>query len=183
MLATMTVAVLGAVSACSGPATSMTSSHHVTPSIPAPTSVSPSGTLDPQAQAALAAYREAWQDLAIVSDEGNYQDPRLSAHLSGQLLLTTSQDLYLEESHGIASKGAPILHPRVVGENLSARPPTVAIADCIDFRQFVQYYKTTGQPFGTAQKGMSADLTTMSTVTGVWSVTTQKMQADGSCTA
>jgi hypothetical protein len=177
--------LIGTLTACGGGSGTPTAAHRPMPT--ASTLASPSASsgdaLAPAIQAALTAYDQAWNDLAVVSDEGNYQDPRLAAHLSGQLLLTTSQDLYLEESHGIATRGQPVLHPRIEASELAARPPTVTIADCIDFHQFVKYYKTSGAPYGVSQAGLSADTTTMTLVNGTWMVTDEKMQADGSCAA
>jgi hypothetical protein len=137
--------------------------------------------LDSQAQAALFAYGAAWADGAAVQDSGNYQDSRLQRHMAGQLLLAVSENFYIEEQHGIASRGAPVLHPHVSAEHLNDKPPTVTIADCIDFRHFIQYYAATGLQYGPIQTGLSAATTTMTLINGSWMATDDNVQADRSC--
>ncbi|MBR7833492.1 hypothetical protein KDL01_09460 [Actinospica durhamensis] len=144
-------------------------------------SASPSSTLGPQAQAALAAYVAAWADAAAVEDGGNYRDSRLERHIAGDLLMTISEDDYVEEAHGVASRGMPILHPRVSAQNLNGDPPTVTVTDCIDFRHFIQYYVATGKQYGAVQTGLSASTSTVTLMNGAWMVTSAATGADGSC--
>lgn len=135
----------------------------------------------PQAQAALTAYEEAWADAAAVEDSGNYRNPRLERHIAGHLLMTVSEDDYVEEAHGVASRGAPILHPHVSAESLDDNPPTVTITDCIDFRHFVQYFSATGKQYGAVQTGLSTNVSTVTLIKGTWIVTSAATGADGSC--
>jgi hypothetical protein len=169
------------LAACTGAPASSTAAHQVvsTVSVTATTSLSPS--FDPQAQDAISAYEAAWADAAAVEDGGNYRDPRLQRHIAGQLLLAVSENFYTEETHHIASRGAPILHPHVNAEHLSTKPPTIIIADCIDFRHFIQYYPATGKQYGPVQTGLSAATSTMTLMNGAWMATDDDVQQDGSC--
>lgn len=179
MLASSVLLAAG-LAGCSSPASPPeTPAAHST--LHAAASPSPSSSLGPQAQAALIAYEQAWADAAAVEDGGNYQDPRLEQHLAGKLLMTASEDDYIEETNGIASRGTPVLHPHVSAQNLDANPPTVIIADCIDFRHFIQYYAATGKQYSPAQSGLSADSTTMTLMNGKWMATDDHMQPDNSC--
>lgn len=143
-------------------------------------------TLSPAEQAdagaALAAYRQAWADMAAVQDEGNYKDPRLEKHLTGNLLLTVSEALYASEQAGIASRGAPVLSPRVAAVHANASPPTVIIDDCIDPRPSVQYYKATGKIYGTAATSDIADTATMTLVNGTWMMSANDEEYGTPCT-
>lgn len=174
-------ALAGALAGCSGSPTAPAAASRTTPHSTVMTSASPSSTLDPQAQAALTAYEEAWADAAAVEDSGNYRDPRLERHIAGNLLLMVSEGDYVEEAHGVASRGAPILHPRVSALNLHGDPPTVTIVDCIDFSHFAQYYAATGKPYGSAQSGLSTNTSTMTLMKGSWMMTSAVTGADGSC--
>lgn len=175
-------ALAGALAGCSGSAAAPAAASRSTPHSTVMTSASPSSTLAPAAQAALTAYEQAWADSAAVEDSGNYQDPRLERHIAGKLLLLISEDDYVEEAHGVASRGAPILHPKVTAQNLHGNPPTVTISDCVDFRPFVQYYAATGKQYGAVQKGLSTNTSTMTLINGVWMMTSAAIGADGSCT-
>lgn len=171
----------GALAGCSGsPATPAAASRTAPDSAPS-ASASPSSTLAPAAQAALTAYRQAWADAAAVEDSGNYRDTRLERHIAGNLLMTVSEYDYIEETQGVASRGAPVLHPRVSAVNLHGSPPTVTIVDCIDFSHFVQYYAATGKPYGAAQSGLSTNTSTMTLMKGSWMMTSAVTGADGSC--
>lgn len=173
--------LFGAVTACSGAPTSPAAASKTSAAsaaAPAPSSGSMPG---PPAQAALAAYVAAWADAADVEDGGNYKDPRLERHIAGNLLETIAEDDYVEEAHGVASRGMPILHPHVSAVNLSSHPPTVTITDCIDFRHFIQYYAATGRQYGVVQTGLSANTSTVTLINGSWMVTSAATGADGSC--
>jgi hypothetical protein len=62
-----------------------------------------------------------WADLAAVADSGNYQQARLADHMTGKLLLDSSQNLFLTEQKGMIGKGAPhLLRPEVRSEDLAA---------------------------------------------------------------
>lgn len=181
--AALGVLLIGVLTSCS-PSARPAAAHQAEPtnSTAAVVSASPSSSADALAQAALAAYNEAWSDLTAVSVEGNYRDARLAAHISGQLLLTTEQELYLEESHGIATRGAAILHPHVDAANLGAHPPTVTISDCVDSRQFVKYYKATGKLYAPSETEVNPATSTMTLIDGTWMLTNENMQDDQSCT-
>lgn len=161
--AVLGVVLIGALAACSASPTSPAAAGKTTStsSEAASPSALRSSSLEPQVQAALTAYEEAWADAAAVEDSGNYRDPRLERHIGGDLLTTVSEDDYVEEAHGVASRGAPVLHPHVTAQNLHSNPPTVTITDCIDFRPFVQYYAATGKPYGAVQTGLSTNTSTV----------------------
>jgi hypothetical protein len=187
--AVISVLLAGGLSACSGagsssPAAATSPTARATPraaAAPLPSfSGNPAAVAD--AGAALAAYEAAWADIAAVEDDGNYQDPRLEDHLAGQLLLLTSEDLYVAEQKGITSRGAPILSPHVVAVNAAGNPPTATVDDCIDARHFVQYYAATGKPYGTPATTDLADTATVTLTNGSWMVTANDEEFGTPCT-
>lgn len=144
-----------------------------------PTSTS---TLDPSASAALAGYRASWAAVNEAANEGNYQLPALSEHLAGDEFELVTQNLFLYQENGIVSRGALVLHPHVKSENLAAKPPTVTVADCVDGRGDLLYYRSTGKPIDNDPGGFRTDSTVMSELNGVWKATSDNIGADGTCT-
>jgi hypothetical protein len=69
----------------------------------------------------------------------------------------------------------------VSDEHLNSKPPTITIADCIDFQHFIQYYAATGLQYGAVQTGLSAATTTMTLINGAWMATDDNVKRDGSC--
>lgn len=139
--------------------------------------------MDPEAQAALAAYRDMWADFAEVADSGNYQQARLSDHMTGKLLLDSSQNLFLTEQRGMIGRGAPhLLRPEPQAEDLAANPPAITITDCVDGRDFLFYYASTGKPVDNVPGGLQAATTQMTLVGGVWKGASEQLAAEGSCT-
>jgi hypothetical protein len=58
----------------------------------------------------------------------------------------------------------------------------VTIADCVDDRSDLLYYKSTGKPIDSEPGGFRKDSTTMSKLGGVWVATSDDVGADGTCT-
>jgi hypothetical protein len=145
-------------------------------------SPSSSTTLNAQGQAALASYREMWADLAAVADSGNYQQTRLGDHMTGKLLLDSSQNLFLSEQKGMVGRGEPVLlRPEVESEDLTANPPLITVADCLDERGFLLYYAATGKPVDSDPGGLQTSTTQMTLINGVWKGSSEYLGAEGSC--
>jgi hypothetical protein len=102
--------------------------------------------------------------------------------LAGDEYLLVTQNLFAYAENGIVSKGAVVLHPHVKSEDLTAKPPTVTIVDCVDGRGDLLYYKSTGKPIDKDPGGFRTDSTVMSEVGGVWVATSDDLGADGTCT-
>jgi hypothetical protein len=139
--------------------------------------------MDAEAQAALTAYRESWADFAAVADRGNYQQARLGDHMMGTLLQDSSQNLFLTEQRGMIGRGVPhLLRPTVQSENLGANPPEITISDCVDGRDFLFYYVSTGKLVDNVPGGLQTATTQMVLAGGVWKATSEQLGALGSCT-
>lgn len=141
-----------------------------------------SSALDPSATAALDGYRASWRAINDATNVGDYQLPELSDHLAENEYLQVSENLHLYGTKGIVSKGTIVLHPHVNAEHLTAKPPTVTIIDCVDDRNDLLYYKSTGKPIDDKPGGFRRDSTVMSELNGVWMATSDHLGADGTCT-
>ena len=170
--------LLGALAACSGAHQQVPTAHEASTSA-TPTNTS---TLDPSASAALTGYEASWAAIDDATRAGNYQLPALSEHLAGDEFKLITQNLFLYQENGIVSRGAVVLHPHVKVEDLTANPPTVTITDCVDGRNDLLYYKSTGKPMDSNPGGFRADSTVMSELNGVWKATSDNISADGTCT-
>src|SRR5581483_6639409 len=108
---------------------------------------------------------------------------RLGDHMTGKLLLDSSQNLFLTEQRGMIGKGAPrLLRPEVQSENLSANSPEITISDCVDGRDFLFYYASTGELVDNVPGGLQAATVQMTLVGGVWKGAREQLGAEGSCT-
>ncbi len=103
--------------------------------------------------------------------------------MTGQLLLTTSQNLFSDEQHGMITRGEPILlHPEAASEDLAAQPAEVTISDCVDGSHFLIYYTATGKPVDNDPGGLQAVTVQMTLSSGVWKASGESVGAEGSCT-
>lgn len=179
MLAGLSGAVLfGSAAGCS--------SHPQAPAAhvasPTATRMSAGSTLDPSAQAALASYQASWNAVDQAGSTANYRLPALAEYFHGQAYLLVSQNIFLYQKNGMVSRGAVVLHPRIVSEDFAAKPPTVTIADCVDDRHDLVYYSATGKPIDDEPGGFRADSTVMTDLNGAWKATSLNVGAEGTCT-
>jgi len=170
--------VLGCIaalaSACvAGPSLSPAES---TPTRVPPSPASAAASSSPAA-GALAAYVAMWREVAEASSTDDYQAAYLSDHLSGQALLTITDNLAVDKSQGIVGRGSPVLRPVAT----SASATAVAVSDCLDDRGWLQYYASTGKPVDEFPGGFRATTATVTDKNGIWTVTQINTGADGSC--
>lgn len=176
----ITTAVLGGVIAVLAVAcSSATTPSGPTTATPRTPTVNPSQ--DPNTAstnaAALAAYTAMWTDVSKAINTDDYQASYLSDHLSGQALLTITDNMSADKKQGIVAHGAPVLHPVVT----SAAAPTVAISDCMDDRAWLQVYAATGKLVDNVPGGFRATTATVTNQNGIWKVTQINTEADGTC--
>lgn len=164
-----TASACSAVSSNSAPASGATTH-------PATASASPSPT-DPAAAVALAAYTAMWKDVAEASTTDDYQASYLSDYLSGQALLTITDNLSADKNQGIVARGAPVLHPAVT----SATPSTVTITDCLSDQAWLEVRATTGALVNDVPGGFRSTTATVTDENNIWKVTQLNTGAEGTC--
>ncbi|WP_232425294.1 hypothetical protein [Pseudofrankia inefficax] len=88
---------------------------------------------------ALAAYRAMFEDWIAVSATSDYQNPRLTEHVSGRALSLLYQSVYLDKQHGLVVKGRPVLVPSVTALGPEPDPSRATIVDCADDTNWLDY--------------------------------------------
>jgi hypothetical protein len=143
---------------------------------PATASASPSPSAS-AAAAALAAYAAMWKHVAEAGTTDDYQASYLSDYLSGQALLTITDNLSADKNQGTVGRGAPALHPVVT----SATASTVAISDCLDDRAWLEVQASTGKLTDDVPGGFRATTAIVTDQNGTWKVTQINTGAEGTC--
>lgn len=141
---------------------------------PAPTSspVESSGDND-----ALAAYTGMWSDYANASHSSNWQDSALTHHATAAALAAMVNGLFEDQQQGLVSKGAPVLHPRVV----HSTPTSVDISDCASSIGWLEYTKATGKLQNDVPGGSRLLTAHVDYADGLWRVTRYTVGELGSC--
>lgn len=88
---------------------------------------------------ALAAYRGMWEDWVALAASGDYQDPRLADHTSGEALETIYEAVYLDQGGGRRARGEPVLAPVVTSAEPAEDPTRVVVEDCVDDSDWLTY--------------------------------------------
>jgi len=173
--ALLTGAVAAIVSACgsagsnSAPASSATARPATAGAFPSPSASA--------AAAALAAYAAMWKHVAEAGTTDDYQASYLSNYLSGQALLTITDNLSADKNQGIVGRGAPALHPVVT----SATASTVEITDCLSDQAWLEVRASTGALVNDVPGGFRSTTATVTDENGIWKVTQLNTGAEGTC--
>jgi hypothetical protein len=122
-----------------------------------------------------------WADMASAARTADYQSPRLERHAAGDALSQLSRGLYANKQHGIVAKGDPVTNPTVASMTPSDNPTSVAIADCLDGTQWLNYVQATGELQNDTPGARHATTATVSLENGAWKVTNLAVGQDGSC--
>ncbi|MHB8438558.1 MAG: hypothetical protein ACYDD4_05270 [Acidimicrobiales bacterium] len=172
-----TVVVLAVLLAGCGSGTPSAASHHPT------TTTSPTAGPSPSqkaASAALAAYRAMWADVTIASRTADYQSLLLPQHAAGQALSTFVRNLYTFQHEGLVIKGAPLVHPQVVSMSPTTDPTAVAIVDCFNDTNWLDY-KASGGLQNNVPGGHRRVTAALENMGGIWKVTQITVGAEGTC--
>jgi hypothetical protein len=171
-----TTAVAALAAACGGSTTPGRSAPRSAPQVPG-TSASASAAQPTAGRQALAAYEAMWGDIQATSETADYQDPRLSAHLAGQALLTVSENMAVEKADGIIALGTPVVDPSVI----TSSPTVVTVRDCMSDVDWLQYYVATRKLVNTVPGGHRYVAATVTDQDGTWKVTSLDARGEGTC--
>src|SRR5262249_16539690 len=94
---------------------------------------------------AIAAYNAMWRDMASAALTADYQSPQPAQHASGDALPVLTRGLYTNQRRGIVVKGQPLTNPSVTSAKPEDKPSTVAISDCFDDTNWLNYIASTGE--------------------------------------
>lgn len=130
------------------------------------------------ARQALAAYTAMWSDVQAAGETSDYQDPRLAAHLSGQALLTTAENMAVDKADGVIGLGRPELSDTAV---VTATATTVTLHGCMSDEHWLKYHAATHTLLDTVPGGRRYVAATVTDENGTWKVTTLDVRGEGTC--
>jgi len=109
----------------------------------APSSATTDADVTASVLAAYAGFREAYIAAAATADA---QTAELATFAGDPLLLQTRLALQTQARHGIVYQGRPTWTAKVTGANLTTRPYTATIEDCLDTTGWIPVNRRTRVP-------------------------------------
>ncbi|WP_242419252.1 MULTISPECIES: hypothetical protein [Frankia] len=157
--------------------------------LPSPPASRTSATASPAATpteatpeaAALAAYRGMWEDWVAIAATSDYQNPRLTRHVSGRALSTIYRAVAADRHRGLVSHGTPTFSPRVSAFSPSDDPTRVTIDDCADASTWLHYDNASGKLEDDVPGGRHRVQALALRTAGVWKVDELVIQPVGTC--
>lgn len=114
---------------------------------PAQTSASPSPNATDTAKAqVLVAYQGYWNTAVQAWSQGSLDGVQVNKYAIGNADYLIRSGLQYYVSQNLVMRGRPGLSPMVSTINMSSKPYTATIADCVDTTNFFPVDKTTGKP-------------------------------------
>ncbi|MGP4115286.1 hypothetical protein ACTWP5_30865 [Streptomyces sp. 4N509B] len=142
----------------------------------------PETVVDRAKEAALAAYRGMWLDMARAARTSNWRAGYLADHATGDALTAITGSLYADHRNGLVTRGDPILYPTVSSVNPPNDPTAIMIDDCGDSTNWLKYEEDTDQLADDEPGGRQAIIAEVKRQTdGIWQVTRFAVQSVGSC--
>ncbi|EFC83513.1 hypothetical protein FrEUN1fDRAFT_3412 [Parafrankia sp. EUN1f] len=150
---------------------------------PSPSDAGPSASLTPAEIAerdALTAYRGMWEDWIAIAATGDYQDPRLARHVSGEALSSIYKAVYANQRDGLVARGAPTYAGSVTAAEPAANPDRITIVDCSDGSSWLNY-RADGQLEDNEPGGRHAIQALALKNSNTWKIDVLVIQEVGTC--
>jgi hypothetical protein len=132
------------LTACGSSAKPTTSSDSAAPAQPS-ASPSPNPTDTAKAQV-LVAYQGYWNTAVQAWSQGSLDGVQINKYAIGNADYLIRSGLQYYVSQNLVMRGRPGLSPTVSTINLSSKPYTATVTDCVDTTNFFPVDKTTGKP-------------------------------------
>lgn len=149
---------------------------------PAATASTPSAGQDAEtkAMAAYTGFREAYIAAAATADA---RTADLAKYVGDPLLLETRLALQTQGGQGIVYQGRPTWSARATAVNVSTRPFSVTIEDCLDTTNWTPVYKATGKPAAAGGQALRYVVTSTAQLydDGRWLINQSKADRSRSC--
>ncbi|KPM50423.1 hypothetical protein ACG83_40250 [Frankia sp. R43] len=129
---------------------------------------------------ALAAYRGMWEDWVAIAATGDYQDPRLARHVSGEALSLIYKAVYANQRDGLVARGAPTYAGSVTAAEPAANPDRITIVDCSDGSNWLNY-RADGQLEDNDPGGRHAVQALALKTSDTWKIDVLVIQELGTC--
>lgn len=145
--------------------------------------VSPAATptVAPVGVGALAAYRGMWEDWVAIGLTSDYQNPRLTRHVSGRALSTIYRAVYADWHRGLVSRGTPTFSPHVTAFTPEGDPTRVTVEDCADASTWLHYDKVSGKLEDDIPGGRHRVQALALKTAGAWKIDQLLIQPVGTC--
>jgi hypothetical protein len=129
---------------------------------------------------ALAAYHGMWEDWIAVAATSDYQNPRLTQHVSGKALSLLYRSVYVNKRDGVVARGRPTFSGKVSAAEPADNPDRVTVQDCSDGSRWLNY-KPNGQLQDSSPGGRHFVQALVTKTSGVWKVNILVLQPVGTC--
>ncbi|WP_131767955.1 hypothetical protein [Candidatus Protofrankia californiensis] len=138
----------------------------------------------PPAQAAardaLTAYHGMWEDWIAMAATGDYQNPRLTQHASGEALSLIYRSVYANKRDGLVARGRPTFSGSISAAEPADNPGRITIKDCSDGSRWLNY-TLDGKLHDTEPGGRHFVQALVVKKAGDWKVDVLVIQAIGTC--
>ena len=141
---------------------------------------SPTVSVDPTAEAALAAYRGMWDAWVEAGKTSDPDAEELRTYASGDALKTIVSALLTHREQGEVSLGEISIDPQIASVDSIGTPAVVAVSDCVNAEQWLMY-KTTGELVDDEPGGKHNMTATVTPVDNLWKVTYFELGRSGTC--
>jgi len=131
--------------ACGGSGAAVKTSAESAPS-PSPVSSPSTSASDLAEQEILTAYQGFWNVQVEVLTQGTIQGIPINKYAIDNADYEIKENLQYYLSQNLVMRGRPVLDPRVTALNLTTKPYTATITDCVDSTNYFPVNKTTGKP-------------------------------------
>ncbi|WP_239336551.1 hypothetical protein [Frankia sp. CiP3] len=129
---------------------------------------------------ALTAYHGMWEDWIAMAATGDYQNPRLARHASGEALSLIYRSVYANKRDGLVARGRPTFSGMVSAAKPADIPDRITVKDCSDGSDWLNY-TLDGKLKDTDPGGRHFVQALVVKNSGVWKVDILVIQAVGTC--
>ena len=134
------------LSGCSGGSGTTTKTSVESAPSSSPTSTPSTSAADLADQQILTAYQGFWNVQVEVLTQGTIQGIPINKYAIDNADYEIKENLEYYLSQNLVMRGRPTLDPHVTALNLTKKPYTATITDCIDSTNYFPVNKTTGKP-------------------------------------
>lgn len=129
---------------------------------------------------ALAAYRSMWNAFVEAAKTSDPDAPDVRKFASDQALKLIVSSLQTNKQLGKVTKGDLVLNPTVTEVKPAATPTEVAVLDCVDSTNWLEY-KASGGLWDNLPGGKHQTTATVTLTDGAWKVSSFTLKESGTC--
>jgi hypothetical protein len=129
----------------------------------------------------ISTYTGFWNTAVQAWTQGSLDNVQVDKYAvdDGDYLIKSALEYYI--SQNLVMRGRPVLHPVVSVINLTKKPYTATVSDCIDDTNFYPVNKTTGTPATLAKTGHRHPASYQERFDGQWWVVNGSIDRTKTC--